>query len=83
MARLGDVLGGGRNHAAVTPHASNVLSPVPRALWIGTGGDLRCSLTGNAATLVTYTNIPDGTLLNLRAAVVHTDTTASEIVAIS
>lgn len=69
------------NSAAVTPHDTNTLSPIPRALYVGTGGTVVAKLQADSAT-VSYVNVASGTVLPIRAILVHTDTTASNIVAL-
>lgn len=67
--------------AAVTPHDTNPIDPVPRALYVGTGGDMvvRASDSDSDVTLV---NVPDGALLPAGIKYVRsTGTTADDIVA--
>jgi hypothetical protein len=54
------------------------LAEVPRALWVGTGGDL--TLRFGTATSVVIKNVPDGSLLPFRPTQVRAATTASDIV---
>lgn len=65
---------------AVTPHNTNTLASC-RALWVGTGGDVVVD-DAFGHTDITFTNVPDGTLLPICAYRVKTTTTASEIVAL-
>ena len=66
--------------AAVTPNDSTVLA-LTRALWVGTGGNLK--VTMGYGTDVTFTAVPDGKLMPIRVTkVFSTGTTASNIVAI-
>lgn len=67
---------------AVTPHDSNALSRVPKALFIGTGGHLTMrGAVGSTDTV--WKNIPSGTLLWFRAKFVRaTGTTAADILAL-
>lgn len=67
--------------AAVTPHDTNALAVTSRALFVGTGGDVKVTIGG---TDVTFANVPDGTRLDI--AVTHvksTGTTATNIVSLS
>lgn len=68
---------------AVTPHDSNALSIIPKGLYIGTGGNV--ALRGvNASADVTFSNVPSGTILPVRASHVRsTGTTASNIIALA
>lgn len=73
--------------AAVTPHDSNNLGQIARALWIGTGGDVTIDVI-NPNTLIksknlTFKNVPSGYMLDLFVSRVYsTNTTASDIVAV-
>lgn len=67
---------------AVTPHDSDPLADAPKALFIGTGGDLVVRGINDAAD-VTFKNLPSGSVLPFRAQLVRaTGTTASAIVAL-
>lgn len=68
------------NYAAVTPHASTEFTYESRALWVGTGGNLVAVRADG--TEVTFSNVPDGTLLPIRAIRVDDTSTASGIVAL-
>ena len=64
--------------AAVSPHDTNNLTNPCDALWIGTGGNIKVVLGGDT---VTFTSVPNGTCLAIRATrVFNTDTTASNVV---
>lgn len=67
---------------AVSPHDSNPLTDIPKALFVGSGGDLVVRGTNDAAD-VTFRNLADGSVLPFRAAFVRaTGTTAADIVAL-
>lgn len=67
--------------ADITPHDSNSLSNLPRAVWVGTGGDV--TVISAAGTTVTLANVPSGTLLPIRPDVVKsTGTDATDLVAL-
>jgi len=67
---------------AVTPHDSNALSDIPKALFIGTGGDVTLRGAGGGSDTV-WRNLADGSILPLRAQYVRaTGTTAADIVAL-
>ena len=75
-----DVLGPARNAAAVVPSDSADLPNASKRLWVGTGGAVALVTVGGDT--VTYTAVPNGTYLQVRAArVKSTGTTASNIVA--
>ena len=68
--------------AAVTKSDATVLSPVPRALYIGVGGDVVVTMAADGSD-VTFANVPTGTKLPVRVSKVKsTGTTASSIVAL-
>lgn len=71
------------NAYAVTPHDTNEIGTyVPKAIYVGTGGDLVCILRGDSAS-VTFANVPSGAILPIRARVIKsTSTTASNIIAL-
>lgn len=69
------------NAVAVTPHNTNELSYVSRALYVGTGGDIAVTMQDSGS--VTFVDVPTGTLLPIRVKIVKaTGTTASDIVAL-
>ena len=71
-----------RRAAAVAPHDVNALAEVPKALFVGTGGDLVARGAGGGAD-VTFKNLANGALLPFRAEYVRaTGTTAQNIVAL-
>lgn len=67
---------------AVTPHATNELTRVARGLFIGTGGHVTAILANDTVAVV-FKNVPSGSILPIRARIVHTDTTATDIVALT
>lgn len=71
--------------AAVTPSDSADLAARPRAIYVGTGGDLAVTMldaTGAAANVV-LPDVPDGALLPIRPTrVLAAGTTASGLVAL-
>lgn len=67
---------------AVAPHDSNALAAVPKALFVGTGGNLTMRGMGGSADQV-WKNVPSGTLLPFRAQYVRaTGTSAADILAL-
>jgi hypothetical protein len=67
---------------AVVPHDVNPLPNIPKALYVGTGGDVTLrGINDKADTL--FANVPSGGLLPVRAAYVRdTGTGAADIVAL-
>lgn len=67
---------------AVAPHDTNALADVPKALFVGTGGDVVMRGMNDTAD-VTFKNLASGSVLPFRAKFVRaTGTTASAIVAL-
>lgn len=84
MALNSDTASGpSRTPFAVIPHDSNELSVLPKALYIGTGGDV--VLRGvDGTTDVTFRNVGDGQIIDVRARYVRaTGTSASDIVGLA
>ena len=64
---------------AITPSDTTVLSPVPRGVYIGVGGDLTVILK-ESGTAVTYVGVPQGTIFPIRPRIVlSTGTTAASL----
>ena len=64
---------------AITPHDSNELAEVTRAVYVGTAGALAVTLLSGAETILS--GVPAGTLLPIRARrVLSTGTTAGALV---
>lgn len=69
------------NAAAVSPSDTVDLEYIARSLFVGTGGDVTVITAGGQT--VTFTNVPDGCLLPVRASrVKSTGTDATDIVAL-
>jgi len=68
---------------AITPHDTNELTIVPKAIYVGTGGTL--VLRGVEGTAdVTFKNIANGQVLDVRAQYVRiTGTTAADIIGLA
>lgn len=66
---------------AVTPHDSQMLTQVPKGIYVGSGGNV--TLRGVDATSdVTYYNLPDASYIAVRALYVRaTGTTATNLIA--
>jgi hypothetical protein len=68
--------------AAVTPHDVNALTDIPKALYVGTGGNVTMrGVHGSDDQL--WKNVPSGSILPFRAQYLRaTGTTAGDIVAL-
>lgn len=67
--------------SAVTPSDNTDLPVVSKALWVGTGGDVR--LKGVNGQPVVFVGVPSGFIIPVRASRVYaTGTTATDIVAL-
>ncbi|MDF7777414.1 hypothetical protein P1X14_19310 [Sphingomonas sp. AOB5] len=67
---------------AITPHDGNALTDIPKALFVGTGGNI--TMRGvNGASDQLWKNVPSGSLLPFRAQYVRaTGTTAADLLAL-
>ncbi|MBS0479059.1 MAG: hypothetical protein JSR79_07155 [Proteobacteria bacterium] len=71
-----------RRALAVTPHDANALSDIPKALYVGTAGDITMRGVDGAADQL-WKNVPAGALLPFRAQYVRASgTTAADILAL-
>lgn len=67
---------------AVVPHDGNALSDVPKALFVGTGGNITMRGAGDGADHV-WKNVASGSLVPFRASHVRaTGTSAADILAL-
>ena len=70
-----------RNAQAITIGTGVAVDPAG-TLFIGTGGNLKCTLADMVdGTYVTFNNIPDGTDFPRLVKYIHADTTCSNIIA--
>ena len=66
---------------AVTPSDTEPLSPLPKGIYVGTGGDVRLRAVGSDAD-VTYKNMASGSYIAVRVAFIRaTGTTAADMIA--
>jgi hypothetical protein len=67
---------------AISPHDTNDLTDIPRALWVGLGGNVVVICKNDTAS-VTFNNVPAGSILPVSVKrVLATGTTASQILAL-
>lgn len=68
---------------AITPNDTVDLIPIPKALYVGTGGTVTVRGVGAAADVI-FKNVASGQVLDVRARLVKaTGTTATDIVALA
>jgi hypothetical protein len=68
--------------AAITPHDTNPISPIPNGIYVGGAGSITLRAVNSAADVV-ITAPPVGTILPIRAQFVRaTGTTATLLVAL-
>lgn len=66
---------------AVTPHDTDPLTDIPKALYVGSGGTI--VVQGTSGGDAAFANVADGSVLPVRARFVRaTGTTAGDIVAL-
>ncbi|MBN8848141.1 MULTISPECIES: hypothetical protein [unclassified Sphingomonas] len=77
------IIASSRAPYAVTPSDATPLPVVPKALYVGTAGNIVLRGVGGAAD-VTFKNVAAGQVLDVRASYVRaTGTTAADIVALA
>ena len=66
---------------AIVPHDTNKLDPLPKGIYVGTGGDVTIRAIDSDLD-VTYRNLPDASYIAVQAAYVRaTGTTAANLIA--
>jgi hypothetical protein len=74
-------IGPARDAFALAPSDSAAISPIPKGIYVGTGGNVTLRAVDGGAD-VTYRNLGDGSYIAVRALFVRaTGTTAADLVA--
>lgn len=82
-SRSDSVFAPSRNPFSISPDDEGGIVPLPKALYIGSGGDVTLRGVDGAADVV-FRNVPDGSILDVRASHVRAaGTTASDIVGLA
>jgi len=68
---------------AITPHATNEIDPLPKAIFVGTGGNLTLRTADGTADVV-FKNVASGQILDVRARYIRASgTSAADIVGLA
>jgi hypothetical protein len=82
-AVLDSLIAPARNCFSITPDDTAALSVVPKAIYIGTGGNLVIRAIDGTSD-VTFANVASGTILDIRVAAVRsTGTSAANLVGLA
>jgi len=72
-----------RQAFAITPHATNEIDPLPKAIFVGTGGNIVGRPVGSSAD-ATFKNLADGQILDVRFQYIRASgTTAADILGLA
>jgi len=72
-----------REAFAITPHATNEIDPLPKAIFVGTGGQITLRAAGSVTDVV-FRNVASGQILDVRARYIRAQgTTAGDIVGLA
>lgn len=72
-----------RDAFAITPHATSEIDPLPKAIYVGTGGHITLRTAGATAD-VTFRNVASGQILDVRPRFIRVaGTTAADIVGLA
>lgn len=72
-----------RDAFAITPHATNEVNPLPKAIYVGTGGTIVLRAADGTAD-VTLKNVASGQIVDIRARFIRAaGTTAADIVGLA
>lgn len=80
---LDSIIAPARNCFAITPNDTAQLSILPKAIYVGTGGNLVVRAVDGDSD-VTFTNVANGSLLDIRVLSVRaTGTTATNLIGLA
>lgn len=80
---LDSLIAPARNCFAITPHDVSALPALPKAIYVGNGGNIVLRAIDSAQD-VTFVNVASGTILDVRATVVRAaGTTASNMIGLA
>lgn len=72
-----------RQAFAITPHATNEIDPLPKAIYVGTGGDITLRAADGQAD-VEFKNVAAGQIIDVRVRYIRAaGTTAADIVGLA
>ncbi len=72
-----------REAFAITPHATNEIDPLPKAIYVGTAGDVTLRAAGSASDVL-FKNVAAGQIIDVRARYIRVaGTTAADIVGLA
>lgn len=72
-----------RNCFSITPNDTAILPSLPKAIYVGTGGNLVVRAVDGTAD-VTFTNVANGTILDIRITSIRaTGTTAANLIGLA
>lgn len=72
-----------RQAFAITPHATNEIDPLPKAIYVGTGGDITLRAVDGQADVV-FKNVAAGQIIDVRVRYIRAaGTTAADIVGLA
>lgn len=80
---LDSLIAPARNCFAITPQDDVLLSVVPKAIYVGTGGKLSVRAVDSTSD-VTFNNVPSGSILDVRVTAIRaTGTTAANLIGLA
>lgn len=72
-----------RTAFGITPHATNEIDPLPKAIFVGTGGNIMLRAV-DSTTDVLFKNVSSGQILDIRVRFIRANgTTATDIVGLA